>query len=118
MKQKPSYDDKKNTIDYKYQIELRFLYKIKLSSLLLAFRINLISPDTFIVSWHVESNIYIKWDGLNSFPSLLTEILYPDIKEVIVDLRFRTFGKGQIISDIELWSAPIAIVSEKIGFPW
>lgn len=75
------------------------------------FKANLMFPDTFNVSWHVESNIYSRWEGLNVFPSLLIEILYPDIKDADVDLFLRSFGKGHMTSDIELWFASTLSVS-------
>lgn len=81
------------------------------------FRANLIFPDMFNVSWHVESNIYSRCEGLNTFPSLLIEILYPDIKDFDVDLFLRSFGKGHMTSDIELWLASTLSILRKTFFP-
>lgn len=116
MKQKPSYN--KNIVWFYKWISKLHKYKHFRSKKTVTLRANLISPDTFTVSWQVESRIYMKWKGLNAFPSLLTEILYPDTKDVVVDLFLQSLGKGHITSEIELCWAPTLTVSRKIWFPW
>lgn len=84
------------------------------------FNANRSCPDTFNVSWHVESRMYTAWASLKFLLLLLTAILYPDIKpmEDKVDLFELERGNLHLISLSVLWLPGTCEVSKSHDVPF